>query len=226
MRRPTYHVALCALCLIPANPCHLSRNSSSPTSAAPPLPIQYKSTTSPIGSHQHFPLSLFFLTTPLQPILNLLSFVCVCVPLFVRVFDTPLLSFSSHSLRQHITAAGLLLSFTLAIKKTPPLFLTNAFLIFYSLFSSFTVLSSWLVRSSLSLLRNHLPKVSSQNNTHPFKMPSFKTVALSALAATAASALPSQPKLTERQMQYHDLANRQNSGAAASGLNDFDILQL
>lgn len=57
-------------------------------------------------------------------------------------------------------------------------------------------------------------------------MPSFKTVALSALAATAASALPSQPKLTERQMQYHDLAKRQNAGAAASGLNDFDILQL
>ncbi|KAH8177229.1 ferritin-like domain-containing protein [Sarocladium implicatum] len=56
-------------------------------------------------------------------------------------------------------------------------------------------------------------------------MPSFKTVTLSALAATAVSALPSMPKLTHRQMQYHDLAKRQNEGAAAAGLNDFDILQ-
>ncbi|KAK0383583.1 hypothetical protein NLU13_9494 [Sarocladium strictum] len=57
-------------------------------------------------------------------------------------------------------------------------------------------------------------------------MPSFKTVVLSALAAAVSvSALPSSVKLTERQLQYHELARRQNAGAAAAGLNDFDILQ-
>lgn len=57
-------------------------------------------------------------------------------------------------------------------------------------------------------------------------MPSFKTAVVSALAAAASvSALPSTFKLSERQLQYHDLARRQNAGAAAAGLNDFDILQ-
>jgi hypothetical protein len=58
-------------------------------------------------------------------------------------------------------------------------------------------------------------------------MPSFKTAVLSAFAAAASvSALPSSIRLSGRQLQYHDLAKRQNAGAAAAGLNDFDILQL
>jgi hypothetical protein len=56
-------------------------------------------------------------------------------------------------------------------------------------------------------------------------MPSFKAAAISLLAATAA-ALPSMPKLTARQMEYHTVAKRQNAAAQALGLNDFDILQL
>lgn len=55
-------------------------------------------------------------------------------------------------------------------------------------------------------------------------MPSFKAAVISFLAATAA-ALPSMPKLTERQLEYHTVAKRQNAAAQALGLNDFDILQ-
>ena len=57
------------------------------------------------------------------------------------------------------------------------------------------------------------------------KMPSFKAAVVSLLAATAA-ALPSVPKFTERQLEYHAVAKRQNAAAAALGLGDFDILQL
>lgn len=56
-------------------------------------------------------------------------------------------------------------------------------------------------------------------------MPSLRTAAISLLAATAA-ALPSMPRLTARQLQYHDVAKRQNAAAQALGLDDFDILQL
>ncbi|PNP41908.1 hypothetical protein TGAMA5MH_06086 [Trichoderma gamsii] len=55
-------------------------------------------------------------------------------------------------------------------------------------------------------------------------MPSLRTAAISLLAATAA-ALPSVPRFTTRQLQYHDVAKRQNAAAQALGLNDFDILQ-
>ncbi|KAL7893760.1 ferritin-like domain-containing protein [Trichoderma sp. SZMC 28014] len=55
-------------------------------------------------------------------------------------------------------------------------------------------------------------------------MPSLRTAAISLLAATAA-ALPSMPRFTTRQLQYHDVAKRQNAAAQALGLNDFDILQ-
>lgn len=54
---------------------------------------------------------------------------------------------------------------------------------------------------------------------------SLKTLALAALAATAA-ALPASYRLSPRQMHYHELAVRQNAAAETSGLNDFDILQL
>jgi hypothetical protein len=54
---------------------------------------------------------------------------------------------------------------------------------------------------------------------------SLKTLALAALAATAA-ALPASYRLSPRQMRYHELAVRQNAAAETSGLNDFDILQL
>ncbi|KAH6611398.1 twin-arginine translocation pathway signal [Trichoderma cornu-damae] len=57
-------------------------------------------------------------------------------------------------------------------------------------------------------------------------MPSFKAAAISLLAAAAAAAaLPSTPKLTARQLEYHAVAKRQNAAAQALGLNDFDILQ-
>ncbi|KAH7318464.1 ferritin-like domain-containing protein [Stachybotrys elegans] len=55
-------------------------------------------------------------------------------------------------------------------------------------------------------------------------MPSFKIAAISALAAVA-SAIPSGTRFTERQLQYHQAAKRQNDAAAQAGLNDFDILQ-
>ncbi|KAI5461379.1 ferritin-like domain-containing protein [Mariannaea sp. PMI_226] len=55
-------------------------------------------------------------------------------------------------------------------------------------------------------------------------MPSIRQFAV-ALLAVGASALPSGPKLTERQLQYHALAERQNQQAASSGLSDLDILQ-
>ncbi|KAM0256896.1 hypothetical protein ACHAQJ_004718 [Trichoderma viride] len=55
-------------------------------------------------------------------------------------------------------------------------------------------------------------------------MPSFKAAVISLLAATAA-ALPSMPRLTARQLEYHAVAKRQNAAAQALGLNDFDILQ-
>ncbi|TFB04150.1 Protein rds1 [Trichoderma ghanense] len=55
-------------------------------------------------------------------------------------------------------------------------------------------------------------------------MPSFKAAVVSLLAATAA-ALPSVPKFTERQLEYHAVAKRQNAAAQALGLGDFDILQ-
>lgn len=56
-------------------------------------------------------------------------------------------------------------------------------------------------------------------------MPSLKTTILAVLAATA-TAMPATVRLTPRQMQYHSLAKRQQEGAAAAGLSDFDILQL
>jgi hypothetical protein len=56
-------------------------------------------------------------------------------------------------------------------------------------------------------------------------MPSFKAAVVSLLAATAA-ALPSVPKFSERQLEYHAVAKRQNAAAQALGLGDFDILQL
>ncbi|KAF7545579.1 hypothetical protein G7Z17_g9069 [Cylindrodendrum hubeiense] len=48
---------------------------------------------------------------------------------------------------------------------------------------------------------------------------------LVAALAGAASAMPAGPKLTERQLWYHELSKRQNDAAAGLGLNDFDILQ-
>ncbi len=59
-------------------------------------------------------------------------------------------------------------------------------------------------------------------------MPSIaKTFGAAAgLLASAASALPSFPKLSQSQMKMHDHAKRQNAEAAAAGLTDIDILQL
>lgn len=56
-------------------------------------------------------------------------------------------------------------------------------------------------------------------------MASLKNIAIAALLATA-SAFPSMPRLTERQLGYHDMSRRQNKAAAESGLSDLDILQL
>ncbi|KAF5630913.1 stress response rds1p [Fusarium sp. NRRL 52700] len=55
-------------------------------------------------------------------------------------------------------------------------------------------------------------------------MASLKTI-LFGLFATTALAMPSGPRFTKRQLQYHDLSKRQNAAAAASGLSDLDILQ-
>lgn len=41
-----------------------------------------------------------------------------------------------------------------------------------------------------------------------------------------ASALPAQPKLTERQVKIHEIMKRQSAAEAAMGINDFDVLQL
>ncbi|RYP43268.1 hypothetical protein DL770_011748 [Monosporascus sp. CRB-9-2] len=43
--------------------------------------------------------------------------------------------------------------------------------------------------------------------------------------AAVASAMPAQPKFTERQTQIYDLAKRQNAAAEAMGLTDIDILE-
>lgn len=56
-------------------------------------------------------------------------------------------------------------------------------------------------------------------------MPSFKSIIIALLAASA-SAMPASVRLTERQLQYHTLAKRQQENAQQSGLSDFDILQL
>ncbi|RYP24475.1 hypothetical protein DL765_000495 [Monosporascus sp. GIB2] len=48
--------------------------------------------------------------------------------------------------------------------------------------------------------------------------------AVAGLAAVA-SAMPAQPKFTQRQTQIYDLAKRQNAAAAAMGLTDIDILE-
>lgn len=56
-------------------------------------------------------------------------------------------------------------------------------------------------------------------------MASLKNIAIAALMATA-SAFPTMPRLTERQLGYHDMSRRQNKAAAESGLSDLDILQL
>jgi hypothetical protein len=56
-------------------------------------------------------------------------------------------------------------------------------------------------------------------------MASLKTL-LFGLFATTALAMPSGPRFTKRQLQYHDLSKRQNAAAAAAGLSDLDILQL
>ncbi|RYP01714.1 hypothetical protein DL764_006139 [Monosporascus ibericus] len=45
-----------------------------------------------------------------------------------------------------------------------------------------------------------------------------------ACLAAVASAMPAQPKFTERQTQIYDLAKRQNAAAEAMGLTDIDIL--
>ncbi|KAM5342436.1 hypothetical protein ACJ41O_013402 [Fusarium nematophilum] len=55
-------------------------------------------------------------------------------------------------------------------------------------------------------------------------MPSLKAVLVASFAG-AASAIPWGQRLTERQIQYHDLSKRQNAAAAAAGLSDLDILQ-
>lgn len=47
-----------------------------------------------------------------------------------------------------------------------------------------------------------------------------------AILAGLATALPSTPRLTSRQLEYHDIAKRQNEAAAELGLGDPDILQL
>jgi hypothetical protein len=56
-------------------------------------------------------------------------------------------------------------------------------------------------------------------------MASIKTV-LFGLFASTALAVPSGPRFSKRQLQYHDLSKRQNDAAAAAGLTDVDILQL
>lgn len=47
-----------------------------------------------------------------------------------------------------------------------------------------------------------------------------------AVLAGLTTALPSTPRLMPRQLQYHDVAKRQNEAAAELGLGDPDILQL
>lgn len=59
-------------------------------------------------------------------------------------------------------------------------------------------------------------------------MPSFiKTFgAVVAGLAAVGSAMPAHPKLTASQMKIHEFMKRQEAAAAASGLQDVDILQL
>lgn len=58
-------------------------------------------------------------------------------------------------------------------------------------------------------------------------MPSLKSILGAATIAFAAvaSALPAQPKLSERAVTHYNLAARQNAAAAAAGITDIDILQ-
>ncbi|KAK5993457.1 Protein rds1-like protein [Cladobotryum mycophilum] len=55
-------------------------------------------------------------------------------------------------------------------------------------------------------------------------MASIRTIVMGLLAASAV-ALPSVPKFTARQVDYHHIARRQNAAAQKLGLSDFDILQ-
>jgi hypothetical protein len=59
-------------------------------------------------------------------------------------------------------------------------------------------------------------------------MPSIKSIIGVAVVGFAAlgTALPAQPKLSERAVSHYDLARRQNAAAAAAGITDIDILQL
>lgn len=60
------------------------------------------------------------------------------------------------------------------------------------------------------------------------RMPSIKSIIGAAAVgfATLGSALPAQPKLSERAVNLYNLAARQNAAAAAAGITDIDILQL
>lgn len=53
----------------------------------------------------------------------------------------------------------------------------------------------------------------------------LKGAFVAALAAVA-SALPAAPKLSERELQIHEVVKRQTPAEMALGINDFDVLQL
>lgn len=61
-------------------------------------------------------------------------------------------------------------------------------------------------------------------------MPSFKklveVVLFGLVAVTTVEALPALPRISERGRARYDLARRQATAAAASGITDIDILQL
>lgn len=58
-------------------------------------------------------------------------------------------------------------------------------------------------------------------------MPSIKNILSVAVGfAALATAIPAQPRLSEKSVARYDLARRQNAGAAAAGITDVDILQL
>lgn len=50
--------------------------------------------------------------------------------------------------------------------------------------------------------------------------------ALVAGLAAVATAMPSAPRLTDRQMKIHEIMKRQSAAEQALGINDFDVLQL
>lgn len=93
--------------------------------------------------------------------------------------------------------------------------------------SSFLILFCGAIQDSHALTHNiHTHTSLNIEYTPRVKMVSLRQVAAAALAASSVSALPASFRLTPRQLQYHQLAVRQNEAATAAGLTDPDIMQL